>query len=225
MTFMSMQLPLDIGMSPEPTLENFVPGENAELLGLLKAMRESASPQFCYIWGEAGAGKSHLAQAFSRLSDGVPAFDADRHLYAVDDIDTLSEASLDALFYLMNEVRGHPGTALVTTGRHSVAERFVRDDILSRLTWGPVYEVKAIRGEVWEAVLAQAKARGMEVTLEARKWMQVYLPEDIGILSAIVEAMDKELLVRKKGAVTVPLLKAWLANREIEVDETRFELR
>ncbi|HAW44881.1 MAG TPA: DnaA regulatory inactivator Hda [Sutterella sp.] len=225
MTYLSDQLALDIGMSPAPTLDNFVVGENEELVRFLKQMRSSAEPQFCYLWGPAGAGKTHLAQAFAPLSEAVPEFDTGVRFYSVDAVDTLSETSLDSLFKLINDIRAHPGTALLMTGRHSPAQRFVRDDILSRLTWGPVFTVKPLQGEVWEVVLAQAKARGMEVTLEARKWMQAYLPSDIKMLSAVIEAMDRELLVRKRGAVTVPLIREWLAKREIEVDENVFELK
>lgn len=219
------QLALDIGIAPAPSLENFAVGDNTELLFFLKNMRATASPQFCYIWGASGTGKTHLAQAFSPLSDGVPCFSIQRSLYSVDEIDTLSESALDSLFKLINDVRSHPGYALLMTGRKSPAEHFVRRDILSRLTWGPVYEVRPLRGEIWEVLLQQAADRGISVSSDAKKWMQVYLPRDIKILSYVLDAMDKELLKRKKASVTVPMLKSWLIQHSIEINESEFSLR
>lgn len=207
------QLPLDIAMAPAPSLSNFIEGENGELLATLQRMLTTSMPQFVYIWGESGVGKSHLAQAVAPIEEGVPSFNEYCAHYVVDDVDTLSEDGLDRLFALMNDVRSHPGTTLLTTGRRSPAEQFVRPDICTRLTWGPVYQVKPITGQMWEALSAQAKARGIEVTPEAEQWMQTYLPRDIKELSAVISEMDRELFVMKKGSITVPALKRWLKNK------------
>jgi DnaA family protein len=62
------QLVLDIAPSPPPTLANFVPGRNAELLqtlGNILAGRERE--HFVYIWGGVGCGKSHLLQGMAEL--------------------------------------------------------------------------------------------------------------------------------------------------------------
>ena len=207
------QLPLDIAMEPAPSLSNFIEGENGELVATLQRMLSASTPQFVYIWGESGVGKTHWAQAVAPLEDGVPSFSDMQLHYVVDDVDTLSEEGLDRLFALMNDVRSHPGTTLLTTGRRSPAEHFVRPDICTRLTWGPVYQVKAITGQMWEALSAQAKARGIEVTPEAEQWMQTYLPRDIKELSSVISEMDRELFVMQKGAITVPALKRWLKNK------------
>ena len=208
------QLPLDIAVEPAPTLSNFIVGENGDLIACLQRMQMTAQPQFIYIWGQSGVGKTHLAQAFARLEDGVPAFKEDTVSYAVDDVDTLNDEGLDRLFELMNQVRSHAGRTLLMTGRRSPAENFVRPDICSRLVWGPVYQLQPIRGRIWEALLAQAKARGIQVTPEAEQWMQTYLPKDIKELSRVISEIDRELLIDKKGAITVPALKRWLSRRE-----------
>src|SRR4051812_6373711 len=81
------QLLLDFTQAPAPTFENFVPGGNAELLQALRAAARGESPErVVYVWGESGAGKSHLARAFAeatagrqgmRVIDDVERFDAD----------------------------------------------------------------------------------------------------------------------------------------------------
>lgn len=153
-----------------------------------------------------------MAVAMGLKENDVPAFSADRLRYAVDDVDTLTEEGLDRLFALINEVRVHPGATLVMTGKKSPAEKFVRPDICTRLTWGAVFHIKPLEGDMWEAIAAQAKERGIEVTAEAENWMKNYLPRDIKTLSQLLNEMDRELLAKKKATVTIPALKAWLTK-------------
>ena len=120
--------------------------------------------------------------------------------------------AFDRLFALINEVRVHPGATLVMTGKRSPAEKFVRPDVCTRLTWGAVFHIMPLDGEMWQALSEQARERGIEVTAEAEAWMKTYLPRDIKVLSGLLSQMDRELLARKKAAVTVPALKAWLAK-------------
>lgn len=206
------QLPLDIAMEPAATLDNFVVGANGAALTCLRQMSETAQPQFVYLWGESGVGKTHLAIAMGLRESDVPNFSPDRLRYAVDDIDTLTEEGLDKLFALINEVRVHPGATLVMTGKKSPAEKFVRPDVCTRLTWGAVFHIQPLQGDMWQALAAQAKERGLEVTPEAENWMKNYLPRNIKILSHLLSEMDRELLAKKKATVTVPALKAWLAK-------------
>jgi DnaA family protein len=58
------QLALGISPPPAPTLDNFVPGENAELLAHLRELvAGSLAESIVYLWGEPGSGRSHLLGA------------------------------------------------------------------------------------------------------------------------------------------------------------------
>ena len=58
------QLVLDIARPPAPTLDNFVPGRNEELVAAIYATAHGAcSEQFIYLWGAPGCGRSHLLRA------------------------------------------------------------------------------------------------------------------------------------------------------------------
>ena len=58
------QLLLNITPDWLPTLNNFVPGRNVELLSALQHALAGTSNERCfYLWGEVGCGKSHLMQA------------------------------------------------------------------------------------------------------------------------------------------------------------------
>jgi len=59
-----MQLLLDLALPAPPTLDNFEPGGNAEVLAALRAWLDATSPESCvYVWGPPGAGKTHLLRA------------------------------------------------------------------------------------------------------------------------------------------------------------------
>jgi DnaA family protein len=95
------QLLLDWGADKPQTLDNFVVGQNEELLQLLRlfSLRAANMPneRFVYLWSESGAGKSHLLQALATSPDAryIPAganpdaflFTNAVSLYLMDDCD------------------------------------------------------------------------------------------------------------------------------------------
>src|SRR5512135_389650 len=63
------QLLLDFTRAPAPTFANFVHGANAEAAHALEsAARGECAERVIYVWGESGAGKSHLLRAFAEAS-------------------------------------------------------------------------------------------------------------------------------------------------------------
>src|SRR5512134_3595106 len=98
------QLALGISPPPQPTLDNFVPGANAELVARLRELVSGKSAEnIVYVWGEAGSGKSHLLQACAGARDG---------LHLADDVETLGEEPQIALFNRINEARQSGGAVL-----------------------------------------------------------------------------------------------------------------
>ncbi|HVE90236.1 MAG TPA: DnaA/Hda family protein, partial [Burkholderiaceae bacterium] len=106
------QLTLDLVKPARPSLDNFVVGRNAEVVAVLRAVAAGSGEQFVYLWGETGAGRSHLLQALGLppSSDRVQFLDAQKRLYLVDDVDGCSEFQQQRLFVLLNEIRA-AGTA------------------------------------------------------------------------------------------------------------------
>src|ERR1043166_4517595 len=65
------QLALEVTLPPAPTLDNFVPGRNRELVVALYALANGASTErFTYVWGERGSGRSHLLRAVASAARG-----------------------------------------------------------------------------------------------------------------------------------------------------------
>src|SRR5260221_2833632 len=106
------QLLLDFTQAPAPTFANFVPGGNAELARALgAAVKGDLAERVIYMWGESGAGKTHLLKAFSAAKRGraryVPASDftdaGAAPVFALDDVAKLVDAEQVSLLHAVNE--------------------------------------------------------------------------------------------------------------------------
>lgn len=204
------QLTLDLVKPSTPSLDNFVVGRNAEVVAALRALEIGAGEQFIYLWGETGAGRSHLLQALGhQLRPGeVPAFDARQPVYVVDDVDLLSQSQQHELFILLNEIR--VGAArFVGAGNAPPMHLGLRDDVRTRLAWGLVYQVHALSDEEKaHALSAHAAARGLALSTEVADYLLTHMPRDMRTLVAVVDALDTYALSVKKQ-LTVPLVRHW----------------
>ncbi len=208
------QLLLGIGPEWIPTLENFVPGRNDELLAVLQRALAAAQGEGIYVWGEAGCGKSHLllaAVGHARAS-GLAAVHARgevpeaAQVVAVDDVEKLDDAGQIALFALYNRLREHGGMLLVS-GTRAPTFLPLRDDLRTRLGWGLVYQVHALSDAEKEQALRQhASARGFELPPEVTTYLLRHGRRDLPALLATLDALDEHCL-RLKRAASVPLLK------------------
>ena len=195
------QLALGISPPPQPTLDNFVPGANAEVVARLREFQAGAFPEvILYLWGEAGSGKSHLLRAC-----GGP--------HAIDDVETLSESAQIALFNAINEARQSGGRVLVA-GNAPPGQLPLRDDLKSRLAWGLVYHLKRLTDDERATYLrAEAERRGMRVPEEVIRYLLAHVRRDLPTLAAILEELDRVSLELKRP-VTLPLVKEALKDLE-----------
>ncbi|HEX5639738.1 MAG TPA: DnaA regulatory inactivator Hda [Burkholderiaceae bacterium] len=211
------QLTLDLLRPLTPSLDNFVVGRNAEALASLRAVAGARQDGFVYLWGEPGSGRSHLLTALaagrpaamSAEGDAIPEFSDPQRLYLVDDVDARDAPSQQRVFVLMNEVRAHPGAALVATGRAAPAQLALRDDVRTRLAWGLVYQVHALSDdEKAQALAEQARSRGLTLSPDVIAYLLSHMPRDMRTLVAILDALDGYALAAKR-AITVPLVREW----------------
>lgn len=205
------QLTLDLVKPPRPSLDNFVVGRNAEVVAALRSLVIGAGERFIYLWGETGAGRSHLLQALGLepRPGEVPAFDARQHLYVVDDVDLLSESQQQRLFVLLNEIRADGTARFVGAGNAAPMHLALRDDVRTRLAWGLVYQVHALSDdEKAQALSAHAASRGLVLSAEVIDYLLTHMPRDMRTLVAVVDALDTYALSVKKQ-LTVPLVRHW----------------
>ncbi len=210
------QLTLDLLPEAAPSLDNFVAGGNGEALAGLAAWltpdnRESA----LYLWGEAGAGKTHLLRASgAHYHDG--AADPDlaggaessepAGLHAVDNVEALGEAGQIALFNLFNRLRA-AGGKLLTAGTQPPQQLKLREDLRTRLGYGLIYRLLPLTdAEKIAALAAQAAARGLRLPPDALDYLLARAPRDMRSLSALLAALDRYSLEQKRP-ITLPLLR------------------
>jgi DnaA family protein len=212
------QLTLDLIRPLTPSLDNFVVGRNAEALATLRAVAGTRKDGFVYLWGEPGSGRTHLLTALagtrkaslSAAGEAIPEFAESQGLYLVDDVDARDAPSQQRVFVLMNEVRAHPGAALVATGRAAPAQLVLRDDVRTRLAWGLVYQVHALSDdEKAQALDEQARSRGLTLSPDVIAYLLSHMPRDMRTLVAILDALDGYALAAKR-AITVPLVREWV---------------
>jgi len=220
------QLVLDIALPPAPTLDNFVPGRNAELVVALYALANGASNErFIYLWGADGSGRSHLLRAVAaaarRNGRRTVWFDAktqandgaDDVLCAADDVHLLGAEAQIALFNLHNRIHGGNG-ALLVSGNAAPAQLPLRADLVTRLAAGLVYQLHGLDDEEKSAALRRhADARGLRLAPEVTAYLLRHARRDMPSLLALLDALDRYSLETKR-AITVPLLRELLETGE-----------
>lgn len=192
------QLLLDIKPAAPPTLQNFVVGRNAEALASLHMAVNGKAPQFIYLWGESGSGKSHLLQACKEIGASV-----------VDDVHLLSNDAQIDLFNQYNQLK-EAGKWMITAGLHAPTQMGLRDDVATRLAWGLVYQLQTLNDiEKATALKQHAFERGMKLPDEVVDYCLRYLRRDLPTLMATLDALDEWSLTMQKP-ITVPMLRKLL---------------
>ncbi len=206
------QLILDLLPESPPSLDNFVTGGNGETLALLTEWLAGTrmDTSFC-LWGEAGAGCSHLLQAsgftyvdaaLDRSLKKVPAADQ----LAVDHVEMLDEAGQIALFNHFNRLKMASGM-LLTAASQPPAHLALREDLRTRLGSGLICRLLPLSdSEKAEALAAQARDRALKLSPEAIDYLMRHAPRDMRTLSAVIVALDQYTLEQKR-TVTLPLLR------------------
>jgi len=197
------QLLLDFTQAPAPTFANFVPGGNAELLHALTAAARGEAPErVIYVWGERGAGKTHLAKALDSATAGM------RGIRVIDEVEQLGDAEQVELFDAFNE---RAFRFLLVTARSAPREVALRRDLATRLATGLTYRVLPLTDDEKRAALAaHAKSRGFALSEDVSSYLLTHARRDMGSLMAALDALDRYSLETGRP-ITVPLLKSAIA--------------
>jgi len=228
------QLVLALAAPEAPRLENFLPGRNAELVGLLPSfVAGGVDVTGLLAWGAPATGKTHLLNAAVALArtHGLAAVlithpleldDAPKRargaFYAIDRIDEADVAAAARIFTLFNTAKEYGGRVMAAS-RSPLASLPLREDLRTRLGWGLVYEVQPLADDEKPAALAAyARERGFALGADVIDYLLRHGKRDMRSLLATLEALDRRSLAAKRP-VTVPLLREWL-QREIDWEKT-----
>lgn len=225
------QLVLDMGLSPVPSLDNFVAGRNAGLLEHLRVWSRNPmrSPVPTFIWGGAGCGKTHLLQATCAAlrERGVrvgwidpsvmapPEFDDAWGAVIFDDCQQYSAMQQAMAFnWFINAQSPRRGAArwVLAAADCPPADLALREDLRSRLAWGDVFQLLPLDDAERRAVLRRAAdLRGMFLSDEVMDFMLNRFSRDLSSLMLLLETLD-DYALRTQRAITIPLIKAMLEN-------------
>ncbi len=197
------QLALEISPPPDPTLENFVPGDNAELLERLRELCAGRlAESIVYLWGEPGSGRSHLLAACAAAG-----------VQAADDVEALDEPGQVDLFNRINAAR-ETGGAVLCAGSLPPNLLPLREDLKSRLAWGLVYRVRTLSDEARAHYLAgEAARRGLRISPEVIDYLLAQVRRDLPSLLAIMQRLDRRSLELQRP-LTLALVRETLREAQ-----------
>ncbi|MEO8304116.1 MAG: DnaA regulatory inactivator Hda [Betaproteobacteria bacterium] len=231
---MTEQLVFELAAPEPPSFANFLPGHNAEALAAVQSLAAGAGAETgVLLWGAAGAGKTHLLRAATRMADARgaactyvadpgallaqdPETLAALKIVAIDGVDLATPEAQARLFRLFNGLKENGGQ-LIVASRLPPAALTMRDDLRTRLGWGLVFEILPLADTDKPAALAAyAKQRGFRLADDVVGYMLAHGRRDMSALLSTLAALDRHSLATKRP-ITVPMLRDWL-QREIRLD-------
>ncbi|WP_290872758.1 DnaA regulatory inactivator Hda [Aquabacterium sp.] len=228
------QIPLDLGPVAVPGLDDFVAGQNTNLLTWLRQWPDVQGPLSpAYIWGSSGAGKTHLLRAMVERALGLglgviwlnaqtcQMWDAadpmSPTLALIDECEALSDEHQHLAFNLFIESASPSNPTetgplyILAAGNVPPVDLPVRDDLRTRLGWGLIFALSGLAEDgVREALRLEAARRGMRLSDELSAYLLTRYSRDLGSLTQLLDRLDRYALAEHR-LITVPLLKQMLA--------------
>jgi DnaA-homolog protein len=227
------QLPLGVQLGVSLRFETFHAGANAGVIEALKRRASGDSRAPLWVFGPAGAGKSHLLQSGCALAgsegrtaaylplaalasegpallEGLDALD----LVALDDLDAIAghPAWERGLFTLFNVLTEHRGRLVLAATAAPASLRFGLADLASRLAASEIHRLQPLsEPEQAEALRRRASHRGLELPEETLGFLTRRAPRDFAILCRMLDQLDTESLAAQRK-LTIPFVRDWLAR-------------
>ena len=218
------QLIFDFAERGYPGFDKFLGTENAELVYVLQHKHDP----FIYVWGEEGAGKSHLlrawvAQALDAGKKAVyidaaatplteAAFEAE--YLAIDQIEKLGNEEQALLFAVFNRFRNSGKGFLLLSSEHTPQQLVIREDLRTRMAYCLVYEVKPLTDqEKIDALVSMAAASQVTIDPEIFEYLLNHWRRDMDSLMQMLDTLDNYAVTMGKR-ITLPLLRQLLKQQE-----------
>lgn len=220
------QLIFDFAERGYPGFDKFLGTENAELVYVLQHKHDP----FIYVWGEEGAGKSHLlrawvAQALDAGKKAVyidaaatplteAAFEAE--YLAIDQIEKLGNEEQALLFAVFNRFRNSGKGFLLLSSEHTPQQLVIREDLRTRMAYCLVYEVNPLTDqEKIDALVSMAAARQVTIDPEIFEYLLNHWRRDMDSLMQMLDTLDNYAVTMGKR-ITLPLLRQLLKQQETQ---------
>ena len=133
-------------------------------------------------------------------------------LVCIDDLHLIAgrPAWEEAFFHAYNRIHDAGRRLIVTANVMPKSLGVTLPDVVSRLSWGVVFQLQSLTDTEKLAVLVmRAERRGMTLSEEVGKFILNHCPRHMSTLFAAFEALDKASLAAQRK-LTIPFVKAIL---------------
>ena len=228
---MTQQLTLPVVIRDDARFANYYAGPNEQLVQALQQQWTVRGEPFIYLWGSNGSGCSHLLQASCHYADGLghqsvylPLNELVSYGPAVlDGMEQLPLVALDhlqavvgqedweeALFHLFNRIRDRQSHLLIAADQAPGNTGVQLPDLLSRLTWGVVYQVQELDdNEKILALLLRARRRGLNLSDDVARFILNRGPRDMQKVCNLLDELDQASLAEQRK-LTIPFVKGYI---------------
>lgn len=222
------QLPLGLSLKDDASFDNFYPGPNAEVITSLKKTASLQGEKITYLCGSRGQGLSHLLQAscheaaqhkvsavylplgeLMRQSPEMLYGFESLQLVCMDDMQCLAQSFAweEAVFHLFNRIYDAGGSIIFAGNDLPKALPLTLPDLVSRLSWGVVYQLHPLTdAEKIKVLIQRAQSRGITLSEEVGKYILSHCPRHMTTLFAALDALDKASLAAQRR-LTIPFVK------------------
>jgi DnaA family protein len=234
-TVLPQQSTLNVRLPVQATFANYYPGDNGQVVHkLMHYLSHSGQTTGCgvetltYLWGAPGVGRTHLLQAIGHQASlldqpsvYLPLRDYGQltpdalmgletlPLICLDDIDAIAGQIQweEALFHLYNRLYDTPHRLIVTASCSPNEIQIQLPDLKSRLMSGIPFHLQALSDEQKsQALICQAKSRGMSLSQDVAQFLIRRLSRDMGALLSQLEILDQASLTAKH-TLTLPFVR------------------
>lgn len=227
---MMRQMVLDIRPAEDVSFDNFVVGDNRELVARLQRLAEPDTADALYVWGAPGSGRTHLLRATAARAvelGRVVYFLNGREvgdeiempgggLLVIDGLEDLSDDAQIALFRTYNNAR-LAGLSMLLSGDTPPLGLPLREDLRTRVGQVLTYQVRALSDEDRaNTFLQHAASRGMKVEREIAEYLLRHSDRDLPSLLKMLDELDRVSLEQKRP-ITLPLVRE-LVNAQAELE-------
>ena len=226
-----MQIPLELKLPVKAELADYTAENKQEISSAIRAVIETDSHRFLYIWGKPATGKTHLLSALCSLAESeglnviyLPLKQADElspeicdglesaDIICIDDVDSIKTKPQweQAIFHLYNRARDADRKLVISSSQSPVAVEISLADLKSRMAWGITLALKPLTDIQKKNVLQQRASRlGMELSDETANYLLHHHSRTMNDLMDTLDKLDRASLAAQRK-LTIPFVKAVL---------------
>jgi DnaA family protein len=230
---MNRQLALAIQLNEQSTFSDFFWAEPNQLLRMhLQQVFQGYGERLIYIWGNSGAGKSHVLQACVHDAvrnqpaiylplktlkewgpEAIEGLDHSQVLLCIDDVDCIATDRHweEALFHLYNRIRDEGKAVLMLSGLYPPRQLPLQlADLRSRLCGSFVSQLHELSDDAKiDALCLQAQKRGLELSRSVSQFLVTRCARNMHDLHVLLNRLDDASWMAQRK-LTIPFVKSIL---------------